>query len=75
MDRKTLRKYIAPAAAAGIAPGRRAKGREDWAEVVRGWFLELTFVIWQRLAGAAPRELGGGRPAGPVRFQAIWQLA
>jgi hypothetical protein len=38
VDRKTLRKYIAPAAAAGIAPGGRAKSREEWAELVRGWF-------------------------------------
>jgi transposase len=41
VDRKTLRKYIAPAAAAGIAPGGPAKGQEDWAELVRGWFPQL----------------------------------
>ena len=38
VDRKTLRKYIAPAEAAGIVPGGPAKSEEEWAELVRGWF-------------------------------------
>jgi hypothetical protein len=33
VDRKTLRKYIAPAEAAGIRPGGPKTGRE-WAELV-----------------------------------------
>ena len=41
VDRKTLRKYIAPAEAAGIVPGGPAKTEEEWAELVRGWFPEL----------------------------------
>ena len=41
VDRKTLRKYIAPAEAAGIVPGGPAKSEEEWAELVRGWFPEL----------------------------------
>jgi len=41
VDRKTLRKYIAPAEAAGIAPGGPAKTAEEWAELVRGWFPQL----------------------------------
>ena len=41
MDRKTLRKYICPAAAAGIVPGGAAKSQEEWAELVRGWFPQL----------------------------------
>src|SRR5271166_243041 len=41
VDRKTLRKYVAPAAAAGIAPGGRAKSRDEWAELVRGLFPAL----------------------------------
>ena len=32
VDRKTLRKYIAPAVAAGIAPGGPARSQEEWAE-------------------------------------------
>ncbi len=41
LDRKTLRKYIAPAEVAGIVPGGLAKSEEGWAELVRGWFPEL----------------------------------
>ena len=31
VDRKTIRKYVAPAAAAGIVPGGPAKSEEEWA--------------------------------------------
>jgi len=41
VDRKTLRKYIAPAVAAGIAPGGPAKSEQEWHELVREWFPEL----------------------------------
>jgi len=36
VDRKTLRKYIAPAEAAGIVPGGPAKSEQEWAGLVRG---------------------------------------
>jgi transposase len=43
VDRKTIRKYTAPAVAAGIVPGGGpARSRAEWAELVRGWFPELT---------------------------------
>jgi transposase len=41
VDRKTVRKYVSPALAAGIAPGGPARGQEEWAELVRAWFPEL----------------------------------
>jgi hypothetical protein len=41
VDRKTLRKYIAPAEAAGIVPGGPAKSEQQWAGLVREWFPEL----------------------------------
>jgi len=41
VDRKTLRKYIAPAEAAGIIPGGVPKSEQEWAELVRGWFPQL----------------------------------
>ena len=41
VDPKTVRKYIAPAEAAGMAPGGPPLGRAEWAELVRGWFPEL----------------------------------
>lgn len=41
VDRKTVKKYLTPAVAAGIAPGGPAKAAAEWAELVRGWFPEL----------------------------------
>jgi hypothetical protein len=41
VDRKTIRKYVAPAVAAGIVPGGPAKGEAEWQELVREWFPEL----------------------------------
>ena len=41
VGRKTQRKYIAPAEAAGIAPGGPAKSEEEWADLVRSWFPQL----------------------------------
>jgi transposase len=43
VDRKTIRKYVAPAVAAGIVPGRGpAKSEGEWQDLVRGWFPELS---------------------------------
>lgn len=41
IDPKTVRKYIAPAEAAGLVPGGPTLSRAEWAELVRGWFPEL----------------------------------
>jgi len=41
VDRKTIRKYVAPAIAAGLAPGGPARSQGEWARLVRGWFPEL----------------------------------
>jgi transposase len=42
VDRKTVRKYTAPAVAAGLVPGGGpARSRAEWAELVRAWFPEL----------------------------------
>jgi len=55
VDRKTIRKYIAPALAAGIVPGGPAKGEGEWQELVREWFPELSDtrlrqVTWPAIA-------------------------
>ena len=55
VDRKTLRKYIAPAVAAGITPGEPAKSEQEWHELVREWFPELADtrlrqVTWPAIA-------------------------
>jgi transposase len=43
VDRKTIRKYVAPAVAAGIVPGSGpSRGEGEWQELVREWFPELS---------------------------------
>ena len=41
VDRGTVRKYVASAEAAGLAPGGPPLSRAEWVELVRGWFPEL----------------------------------
>jgi len=41
VDRKTVRKYTAPAIAAGMRPGGEALEEGSWMELVRTWFPEL----------------------------------
>jgi predicted DNA-binding transcriptional regulator YafY len=55
VDRKTIRRYIAPAVAAGMAPGGPVVSRERWAQLVRGWFPQLVDtslrqVTWPQIA-------------------------
>lgn len=42
VDRKTIRKYLAPAIAAGIAPSGPVMATAEWAELVGRWFPEIT---------------------------------
>jgi hypothetical protein len=37
VDRKTVRKYVAPAIEAGLSPGGPARSAAVWAELVRAW--------------------------------------
>lgn len=41
VDRKTIRKYLAPAVAAGLVPGGPAMSGQDWAALVTAWFPHL----------------------------------
>lgn len=41
IDAKTVRKYVAPAEAAGLAPGGPSLSRAEWAGLVSQWFPEL----------------------------------
>jgi transposase len=41
LDRKTIRRYVAPAVAAGIVPGGSPRSQAEWAQLVRGWFPHL----------------------------------
>ena len=40
-DRKTIRKYLAPAIADGVEPGGEPLSADQWAELIGGWFPEL----------------------------------
>jgi transposase len=42
VDRKTIRKYLAPAVAAGMRPGGPPVAAAQWAALVTGWFPQLT---------------------------------
>ena len=76
VDRKTLRKYIAPAEAAGIAPGGPPKTELEWAELVRGWFPQLADTRLRQVTWPAIGEhhdfIAVQLEAG-VRVPAIWQ--
>lgn len=41
VDRKTIRKYLAPAEAAGMSPGGPPMSEADWAKLIKSWFPEL----------------------------------
>ncbi|MEU2718795.1 IS21 family transposase [Streptomyces sp. NPDC007205] len=40
LDRKTIRKYLAPAEAAGITPGGPPMSETDWTKLIKSWFPE-----------------------------------
>src|SRR2546430_5568847 len=42
VDRKTIRKYVGPAVAAGLRPGGPVMSQADWAQLVAGWFPQLS---------------------------------
>lgn len=55
LDRKTIRKYIAPAVDAGMVPGDPALSLSQWAVLVRDWFpglddTSLRQVTWPEIA-------------------------
>ena len=38
LDRKTVKKYLAPAIEAGVTPGDEPRSSEAWAVLVRSWW-------------------------------------
>jgi transposase len=56
LSRNTVRKYVAAAEAAGMAPGGPPVSQQRWAELARRWFPELADtalrqVTWPAIAG------------------------
>jgi transposase len=55
VDRKTIRKYLTPAVAAGLSPGGPVMSQHDWAELVTRWFPQLADarlrqITWPQIA-------------------------
>ena len=75
-DRKTIRKYVAPAVAAGIVPGGLAKSEGEWQDLVREWFAELSDARLRQVTWPAIGEhhdyIAGQLKAG-VRMSTIHQ--
>ena len=42
IDRKTIKKYVSPAIAAGISPGGPPMTKVDWAELIGKWFPQVS---------------------------------
>ena len=55
VDAKTVRRYVAPAEAAGMAPGGPPVTEEQWRALARGWFPQMAGtgmrqVSWREIA-------------------------
>ena len=76
VDRKTVKKYLAPAIEAGIAPGDEPRSGEQWAGLVRSWWpglvdTRLRQTTWPQIE-AHHQFIVDGLAAG-VSQQTIWQ--
>jgi transposase len=56
LSRNTVRKYVAAAEAAGMAPGGPAVSQERWAELAREWFPELADTWLRQVTWPAIEE-------------------
>jgi transposase len=76
VDRRTVSKYVAPAAKAGIGPGGPPVAEARWAELVREWFPELADgrlrqVTWPVIE--AHRDYIAAQLEAGVTMATIWQ--
>lgn len=56
LSRNTVRKYLAAAEAAGMAPGGPAVSQREWAELARRWFPELADTRLRQVTWPAIEE-------------------
>jgi transposase len=75
VDRNTVRKYIAPAVAAGIVPGSEPISLERWQELIGGWFPQLvtTELRHPRFGEIAPYHELIREQLGVNTVATIWQ--
>jgi transposase len=76
VDRKTIRKYVAPAVAAGVMPGGPVKSEAEWAGLVREWFPELADTRLRQVTWPAIGEHHDyilAQVKAGVRMSTIWQ--
>lgn len=76
VDRKTVRKYVAPAIEAGIAPGDAPRSSGQWAELVRSWWpglvdTRLRQTTWPQIE--VHHQFVVDMLAAGVTQQTIWQ--
>lgn len=76
VDRKTIKKYVAPAIAAGITPGGPAMTTADWAELCGKWFpavadTRLRQTTWPQIE--AHRDYVAAMLKAGVTQATIWQ--
>ncbi len=76
VDRKTIKKYVAPAIAAGITPGGPAMTTADWAELCGKWFpavadTRLRQTTWPQIE--AHRDYVADMLKAGVTQATIWQ--
>jgi len=57
VDRSTVRKYVAPALAAGMRPGGEPISPGRWAQLLREWFPELTSTELRHRYGLFPNPV------------------
>jgi transposase len=76
VDRKTVRKYVSPAIAAGMLASGPAKLEQQWAELVRAWFpslveTRLRQITWPEIE--VNRDFIVAMLTAGVTKQTIWQ--
>ncbi len=62
VDAKTVRRYVAPAEAAGMAPGGPPVAEEQWRALARQWFPQVAGPGSGRCPGARSRCTMTGSP-------------